>query len=101
MNLRSSRVILLIALLLGGCQPNRSVPSTPKPYPAPTELNKKINASLQLASQYLIQHQSPDGSWRSETYGFLKDGSSLTPHVAIVLSELPQARFQTTAALDN
>ena len=101
MNLRSSRVICLLALLLCGCQPNRSVPSTPRPYPAPTELTKKINASLQLASQFLIQHQSPDGSWRSETYGFLKDGPSLTPHIAAFLNQLPQAKFKTSAAVEN
>src|SRR5882724_12072371 len=101
MNLRLSRLILLAGLLLCGCQPNRSVPTTPRPYPAPTELTRKINSSLQLASQFLSQHQAADGSWRSETYGFLKDGPSLTPHVAVFLSQLPQAKFNATVAMEN
>ena len=42
---------------------------------------------------FLIGRQSPDGSWRSETYGALKDGWSLTPPVLKTLlfsgSEIP------------
>jgi len=101
MHLARSNLVLLLGVLLCGCQPNRSVPSTPRTYPAPTALTKKINASLELASGFLIQHQSPDGSWKSETYGFLKDGPSLTPNVAAFLSQLPQAKFKTTAAVEN
>ena len=101
MNSRLSKPILLVGLLLCGCQPNRPVPPTPQPYPAPTALTKKINSSLELASAFLIQHQSPDGSWRSQTYGFLKDGPSLTPHVAAFLAQLPQNKFKTIGAVEN
>jgi len=94
-------LILLLGLSLCGCHPNRGAPVTPQPSPVPTQLTKKINASLQSAAQFLIQHQSPDGAWRSETYGFLKDGASLTPHVAALLNRLPQAKFHTTAAVEN
>src|SRR5438445_2743680 len=101
MNSRLLSPVIFVGLLLCGCQPNRSVPPTPQPLPAPTELTKKINASLQLASGFLIQHQSPDGSWRSETYGFLKEGASLTPHVALFLGKLPGTQFRTTSAAEN
>ncbi|HEV8606428.1 MAG TPA: hypothetical protein VGQ99_13730 [Tepidisphaeraceae bacterium] len=101
MILKRFNAMLLVWLLLCGCHPNRSLPTTPQPYPAPTELTKKINSSLQSASRFLVQHQSPDGAWRSETYGFLKDGASLTPHVAVILSQLPEAKFHTNAAVEN
>src|SRR4051812_39498521 len=101
MNFHLLRPMILAVLLLCGCNPNRPAPPTPQPYPAPTALTKRINTSLQLASQYLIQHQAPDGSWKSETYGFLKDGSSLTPHVAAFLNQLPHERFHTTLAMQN
>src|SRR6266576_1442240 len=101
MNSQLFRAIVLMALLYCGCHPNRSLPTTPQPSPVPTQLTKKINASLQSATQYLIQHQSPDGAWRSQTYGFLKDGASLTPHVAVFLSQLPQGKFHTADAVEN
>ena len=34
---------------------------------------------------YLQRKQSKDGAWRSETYGLLRDGYSLTPFVANAL----------------
>jgi len=101
MNSQLFRAIVLMALLFCGCHPNRSLPTTPQPSPVPTQLTRKINASLQSATQYLNQHQSPDGAWRSQTYGFLKDGASLTPHVAVFLSHLPQGKFHTAEAVEN
>jgi len=41
------------------------------------------------ACQFLWNKQSADGAWRSETYGLLKSGQSLTPFVLIALSEVP------------
>ncbi len=35
---------------------------------------------------WLLKHQSPDGAWRSETYGAFRDGRALTP---VVLRALP------------
>jgi hypothetical protein len=92
--------ILLCAILLCGCHPNRGAPTTPQPSPVPTQLIRKINASLESSAQFLMQHQSPDGSWRSQTYGFLKDGASLTPHVALFLSRLP-SKLHTAPAVEN
>src|SRR5437763_12758377 len=91
--------ILLLGLMVCGCHPNRGAPTTPQPLLVPTELTRKINKSLSAAAQYLIQRQSPDGAWRSETYGFLKDGASLTPHVTAFLNQLPP-KFQAAGAVE-
>lgn len=48
----------------------------------------KAKESLIRVTDYLWSKQSPDGSWRSETYGLLKSGQSLTPFVLFVLSEV-------------
>src|SRR5678815_2904282 len=88
-------LIFLAALIVCGCHPNRGAPTTPQPTPVPTALINQINGSLERAVHYLLQHQSADGAWRSETYGFLKDGASLTPHVLGFLSELHNKRWGT------
>src|SRR5258705_10641866 len=100
MHLARHILIFLAMLSVCGCHPNRGAPTTPQPLPVPTQLTRKINKSLSAAAQYLIQHQSPDGAWRSETYGFLKDGASLTPHVAALLNQLPR-RFEAAGPLEN
>ena len=48
----------------------------------------KAKESLIRVTDYLWSKQSPNGSWRSETYGLLKSGQSLTPFVLFVLSEV-------------
>src|SRR5437764_757838 len=88
-------------LLIFGCHPNRSIPTTPQPSPVPTQLTRQINSSLQSATRFLIEHQSPDGAWRSETYGFLKDGPSLSPHVAAFLNQLSTEKFHTRASMEK
>ena len=55
------------------------------------DLLRRIDASVEKATRYLIAAQSPDGAWRSETYGALRDGPSLTPFVISGLWFLPQA----------
>lgn len=45
----------------------------------------RIDAALARGRDFLLSRQSPDGAWRSETYGAFKDGYSLTP---LVLSAL-------------
>ena len=42
---------------------------------------------IQKAKKFLFSKQLPDGSWRSETYGLLKSGQSLTPFVLYSLSQ--------------
>ncbi|MGV8119565.1 MAG: prenyltransferase/squalene oxidase repeat-containing protein [Candidatus Xenobiia bacterium LiM19] len=55
-----------------------------------SELVHHIDLSLERAVQYLTAHQSPDGAWRSETYGCFKEGPELTPYVLSCLYFLPQ-----------
>jgi squalene-hopene/tetraprenyl-beta-curcumene cyclase len=51
---------------------------------------KSMDASLDKAVSYLLAAQSPDGAWRSKTYGAMKDGPSLTPLVMEALEFGPQ-----------
>jgi squalene-hopene/tetraprenyl-beta-curcumene cyclase len=44
-----------------------------------------IDASLATAARYLIAKQSPDGAWRSETYGCFRDGPELTAYIMSAL----------------
>jgi hypothetical protein len=44
-------------------------------------LDLRIDRSLALGVRFLLHQQSPDGAWRSDTYGAFKDGYSLTPLV--------------------
>ena len=45
-------------------------------------LEARIASAIERAAQFLRDKQQPDGAWRSETYGAMRDGPSLTPHVA-------------------
>src|SRR5882672_5572221 len=101
MDLHRLSAVLLGVLLLCGCHPNHSLPTTPQPTPVPTQLTKQIDSSLQSAVKFLIEHQSPDGAWRSETYGFLKDGASLSPHVAAFLNQLSLEKFHAKTPLEK
>ncbi|MHC4981762.1 MAG: prenyltransferase/squalene oxidase repeat-containing protein [Planctomycetota bacterium] len=55
------------------------------------ELIARIDQSLAQAGRFLISKQSPDGAWRSQTYGALRVGSALTPYVLSALYFMPQA----------
>ena len=59
--------------------------------PAAAERSHGIDLALQKAARYLVSKQSPDGAWRSETYGAMRDGPSLTPLIMSALLFLPQA----------
>ncbi|MFH1264849.1 MAG: prenyltransferase/squalene oxidase repeat-containing protein [Planctomycetota bacterium] len=58
----------------------------------------RIDASLAKAGRFLVAGQSPDGAWRSETYGAFRDGPTLTPYVMSCLFYLPQAGPDAPAA---
>lgn len=62
------------------------------------ELIARIDASLAKAGAWLVDHQSPDGAWRSEVYGMFRDGQTLTPYVMNCLFFLPQAGDETAAS---
>lgn len=61
----------------------------------------RIDRALHAARTYLLQHQSPDGAWRSQRYGFLKDGPSLTPHVAWSLHLLAAEDAKSSVASER
>jgi len=56
---------------------------------APGGQTENARQTLARTAAYLWGKQSPDGSWRSETYGLLKSGQSFTPFVLFALSEIP------------
>ena len=54
----------------------------------PGEKEKHLGEQvLNKATAYLHAKQSADGAWRSETYGLLKSGQSLTPFVLFALTD--------------
>jgi squalene-hopene/tetraprenyl-beta-curcumene cyclase len=67
--------------------------------PADRESARQVDVALEKAARYLVSKQSPDGAWRSETYGAMRDGPSLTPLVMSALLFLPQAGAEGQAAL--
>lgn len=92
-------LVFLIGLLTvggsGGC-------AKTKP-PEPIEGEKTIlgfEVEVIKGTQFLLDRQSADGAWRSETYGSFKDGSSLTPLVVHVLQGVPHLE-KTSQAIDK
>jgi hypothetical protein len=70
------KVVLPGLLMAGGCREDDT-------------LGKRVDHALADAIRALVQAQSPDGSWRSRTYGALKDGLSLTPPILKALVFAP------------
>ena len=59
-----------------------------------------VDAALDRAVRYMIERQSPDGAWRSEIYGGLRDGVTLSPPILKLLHLLPESNPAARAALD-
>ncbi len=76
----------LVALAAAGCAPDEK------------RLLGRIDTALAKAGGFMIARQSPDGAWRSETYGCFKTGPSLTAHVTSAMFFIPQAGGQARAA---
>jgi len=54
----------------------------------------KIELAITRGARFLVEQQHTDGTWRSKTYGLLKDGTSLTP---LVLWSLPVSQATNPA----
>ena len=57
--------------------------------PPAADPSEAIRETLRRAAEYLWARQSNDGGWRSQTYGLLASGQSLTPFVLDALLALP------------
>src|SRR5579864_8313324 len=66
-----------------------------------TDLGSRCDAALISALRALIAAQSPDGSWRSQTYGAFKDGLALTPLVLKTLVFGPPIAASETARMSG
>lgn len=77
---------VLAALVLGACGGK-----APGPPPAPPQA-ARVDDAVGRATAFLLAAQSPDGAWRSEVYGNMKDDPALTPLVLKVLVSLGPTR---------
>lgn len=73
-------VLLLFALLaVGGC----CAKAPPDPH---AQLRQDLDTAIEHAAHYLAAQQDERGAWPSKTYGLMRDGVALTPHVLRALS---------------
>ncbi|MGD0897367.1 MAG: prenyltransferase/squalene oxidase repeat-containing protein [Thermoguttaceae bacterium] len=63
------------------------------------DMVRRLDSALEKAARFLVSKQSADGAWRSETYGALRDGPSLTPLVMSAILFLPQSGAEGAGAL--
>jgi hypothetical protein len=56
-----------------------------------------VDRAIARTQQFLLARQSPDGAWRSSAYGYFKDGSALTAHVAIALCDTQKTATKNAA----
>ena len=67
--------------------------------PARDEQLARIERAISTGTAFLAKQQEADGSWRSKTYGLLKDGTSLTPLAAWAISDEGEGRVTRDRAL--
>jgi squalene-hopene/tetraprenyl-beta-curcumene cyclase len=77
-------------VLLLGLLPVAATPASPPP----------ADRAVAAGVRWLVAQQSPDGAWRSDTYGTFKDGTALTPLVLAALDGLPAGQ-RPDAACDR
>jgi squalene-hopene/tetraprenyl-beta-curcumene cyclase len=93
-------ILSFMLLIMPGCFSGSSKPEC-RLTPENRILLEKIDASLSRASAYLVSKQSPDGTWRSETYGMFRDGVTLTPYIMSALFFMPEKEGQARQAYRN
>jgi len=93
---RLAGLVLTLAICLSACSASQTVGLADKKEGrlssgSPAAGLKHIDAALSKAAKFMIARQSPDGAWRSETYGCFKSGTELSPLVLNALFFTPQA----------
>jgi hypothetical protein len=78
-------IVVSLATWLASCRPRSEAPGA------------RVNRALGAALRSLVAAQSPDGAWRSSTYGVFKDGLSLTPTVLKAVAFGPDVDRSATA----
>jgi len=69
-----------------------------------SDLIAQIDQAIESGTKFLLDQQQADGTWRSKTYGLLKDGTSLTPLVLWAFSDsalTEQAKARGLSAVDR
>lgn len=74
--MRRNAVWLIVAIAFVGCSDKAKPNGDP------------VRGSLHAATGYLIDAQQPDGAWRSDTDGTMRDGPTLTAHTAKLMFHL-------------
>ena len=92
---------MILPVLLLACCLTAPSPETVRLEPLPDEMVVRIDDVLRLSSRFLIEQQEEDGSWRSRTYGILKDDLALTPFVLSALHNMPNGGGTAQASLDK
>jgi hypothetical protein len=78
-------IVVALASCLTSCRPRDEGPGA------------RVDRAVSRALRSLIAAQSPDGAWRSSTYGVLRDGLSLTPVVLKALTFGPDVEGSAVA----
>jgi len=89
-----TRTVLSAAMIsvIGGCDQQQAQHD-------PLDLRAQIDDANTAAVGYLLSKQSADGAWRSETYGTLTDGITLTPPVMKTMMFGPPGTHAAESAL--
>jgi len=90
------KAMLCLLLLTSICavRPAQTAPEedTPAGDPladAPAVSPRKIDRAIERGASYLLHRQDADGGWKSNFWGLMKSGQSLTPLVLNVLARVP------------
>src|SRR5437867_13390420 len=85
---RHSSLVILLACFAGGCREPQG----------DNELVARTDRSLARGARFLVSKQLPDGAWRSDAYGGLKDGATSTPPCLTAFAYLSHPDTETRAA---
>ncbi len=100
---RRSALLALAAASLTGCDwfADATAPDPTPPGPRPLGLEPTLEPTpdwvpearlrLKRGVDWLVEAQAPDGRWRSDVYGFFREGQSLTPFVLDALLDVMDA----------